>query len=48
MGLPLTTTRPGLAAVGSVDGTKVIGYAVGEQVDYLALLAAIFKPALVA
>ena len=40
-------TRLGLAAVGSA-GTKVMGHAMGEQVDYLALLTAIFKPALVA
>ncbi|WP_339037702.1 hypothetical protein WHZ78_07800 [Bradyrhizobium symbiodeficiens] len=48
MGWPLTMTRLGLPPVGSADGTKVIGHAMGEQVDYLALLTAIFKPALVA
>lgn len=45
---PTTTSRLQLAAVVGETGQQVAGSALGEQVDVLALLAAVLKPALVA
>ncbi|WP_156948925.1 hypothetical protein [Bradyrhizobium sp. WSM1417] len=44
---PSTMTRLGLAAVAGPDGTRVLGHAMGEQLDTQALLAWLLRDAIV-